>query len=138
MVSCSTSTSRSNAAFTGNKRVDAVHLDAMRVPRDRRRQYRSGEEREETLYHRVRGFLGKVMPALDGATRHLGATVLPPDRQRVVPLTDLALAAPQHQKRAGNLAAGGAAGAIVLKVDARSRPIVLAHALDHFGPARRR
>src|SRR5215831_18033849 len=117
------------------REFDAVHLDAMRTPRNRRRQYRSGEECEETLYHRVRGFLGEVMPALHGATRHFGATVLPPNRQRVVPLTDLALAAPQHQEWTCNLAAGGAAGAIVLQVDARRRPIVLAHALDHFGPA---
>src|SRR5262245_39306920 len=98
----------------------------------------SGEECEEAFYHRVRGFLGEVMTALDGATRHFGSTVLPPDRQRVVPLTDLAFAAPQHQERTRNLGAGGAARAIVLQVDGRSRPIVFAHATDHFGSACRR
>src|SRR5581483_9150908 len=90
-----------------------------------------GKERQEPLQHGLRRLLGEVVAAVDGAARHLGRAVLPPDCRRVVPLADFALASPQHQHRALHFLSGDAAGAVVLEIDGGGGPIVLAHAADH-------
>src|SRR5688572_20053559 len=83
-----------------------------------------------------RSLFCEIVPAVDGAARHLRCAILPPDRQRVVPSADLALRAPQHQQRALDLPASLTRGTVVLQVDGGGGAVVLAHAADGLGVSR--
>src|SRR4051794_11188247 len=82
----------------------------------------AGEEGRERGEGCGRRLLGQIMPAVERRAGHVAGPVAP-DAEDVIPAPDLALRAPQREKRAGDLAPRNPVGLVEGEVEGRPGPV---------------
>src|SRR4051812_30929800 len=93
------------------------------------------EERRQFRQRLLRRLFGEVMPAVEGTAGDLGLADPAPCLQHVEPPVHHGALAPQGERRAGELATGGAVLAVMDEVDGGGGAVILAHRVDRRGVA---
>src|SRR3954470_6032491 len=89
----------------------------------------AAQEGEQLCGRLLRAVLGDEVRGVDRPSSDVRRPRAPDLEHVVVEAGEPAAARPQHQHRTGDPAAGLAVGVVMLDVDGRSGPVVLAHAL---------